>query len=200
MATNHGTASSQPLSTLLSEALAAFTIEVDNEFERQMGEAGYLGARLSLVVWSNLVRFVAGGGMPVRELAAQAFACQNRIKFELGCLERWGFVVLQPDPADSRAVPIAPHRQAHRNLRDGWGSGRGIRSDWVVRLTSKGLNASEIWPPLLEAVEQRWQTRFGNDDIDQLRQSLQAAVEQLDVELPHGLPGDLEITESSRLE
>lgn len=196
MSTDHGMASSQPLSTLLSQILVAFTIEIDNEFERRMGEAGYPGARLSLVVWSNAMRFLAGGGLPVRDLALQSLAHHDRVKFQLGCLERWGFVVLQPDPSDNRAVPIAAHRLAHRNLRDGWGSGRGIRADWIVRLTSKGVKANQIWPPLLKTMEQRWQTRFGKDEIRRLRQSLQAIVGQLDVELPHGLPGGLEPTES----
>jgi hypothetical protein len=51
--------SNRPLSALLSQVLVAFTIEVDNEFERRMGESGHPGARLSLVVWSNLMRVVA---------------------------------------------------------------------------------------------------------------------------------------------
>ncbi len=53
-----------PLSSLLSQALVAFTIELDNEFERRMAESGNHGARLSLVVWSNLMRFLVGGGLP----------------------------------------------------------------------------------------------------------------------------------------
>ena len=47
-----GPDSGRPLSALLSQVLVAFTVEFDNEFERQMAEAGYPGARLSLVVWS----------------------------------------------------------------------------------------------------------------------------------------------------
>ena len=144
-----------------------------------MSEAGYLGARLSLVVWANLMRFVAEGAVSVRGLAAQALAPDRQMKFELGCLERWGFVVLQPDPAG-------------RQLRDGWGSGRGIRADWMVRLTSKGLTASKIWPPLFHAIEQRWEKRFGGDEIGRLREALQHLAGKLDVELPHGLPGGWE--------
>jgi hypothetical protein len=37
---------SQPLSTILSHALVAFTIELDNEFERRFTEAG-AGARVA---------------------------------------------------------------------------------------------------------------------------------------------------------
>jgi hypothetical protein len=173
---------------LLSQVLIAFTVEFDNEFERRMGEAGYPGARLSLMLWTDLVRFVGAGAISVRDLAAQALAPEKQIKFELGCLERWGFVVLQPDPADDRPIPTRTHRLSGRELRDGWGSGRGIRADWMVRLTSKGLTASEIWPPLFELIEGRWERRFGKDEISRLRQALQDVVGQLEVELPHGLP------------
>jgi len=167
-------ASTRSLSALLSQVLVAFTVEFDNEFERRMGEASYLGARLSLVVWANLMRFV-GEGVTVRDLAAHALAPENHIKFELGCLERWGFVVLPPNPSGE--------------LRDGWGSGRGIRADWMVRLTPKGLTASEIWPPLFSEIEQRWETRFGKHEISCLRKTLQAVADKLDLELPDALPG-----------
>jgi hypothetical protein len=39
-----------------------------------MGEAGYPGARFSLVVCSNVMRFLAEGGVSVRDLVTQAFA------------------------------------------------------------------------------------------------------------------------------
>lgn len=59
------------LAALLSQVLVAFTVEFDNEFERRMGEAGYPGARLSLVVWANLMRFVAERGLSVRDLTVR---------------------------------------------------------------------------------------------------------------------------------
>jgi hypothetical protein len=58
VSTTRGISSSRSLAILLSQVLVAFTVEFDNEFERRMGEAGYLGAQLSLVVWANLMRFV----------------------------------------------------------------------------------------------------------------------------------------------
>ena len=165
---------SRSLSALLSQILVAFTVELDNEFERRMGEAGYFGARLSLVVWANLMRFAGEGAVSVRDLAAQALAPGNRMKFELGCLERWGFVVLRPDSGSEH--------------RAGWGSGRGIRAEWMVRLTPKGLTASRIWPPLFGEIEQRWERRFGQSEIGRLRRTLQGVADKLDVELPQGLP------------
>lgn len=173
MMENSSIASMRSLSALLSQVLVAFTVEFDNEFERRMGEAGYAGARLPLVVWTNLMRFV-GEGVTVGELAAHALAPENQIKFELGCLERWRFIVLPPSTSGE--------------LRNGWGSGRGIRADWIVRLTSKGLTASKIWPPLFGEIEGRWERRFGKDHTGRLRKTLRDVASKLDIELPHGLP------------
>jgi len=138
----------RPLPALLSQVLVAFTIELDNEFERRM----------------------------------------KGMHFLLGCLERWAFVVLAPDPGNQRAIPLRAHRLAGRTLRDGWGRGRGIRSGWLVHLTTKGRQAREIWPPLPDAIERRWKERFGKHEIGRLRDSLEHVAGQLDAELPQGLP------------
>lgn len=183
-----GTASPRPLSALLSQILVAFTVEFDNEFERQMAEAGDPGARLSLVVWANLLRFVGGGAIAVRDLAAQAMARESVVRFQLGCLERWRFVVLEPAEARSRPVPTRFHRQSGRVRRAGWGSGRGIGADWLVRLTSRGLTASAIWPPLFDMIERRWERRFGEDEIKGLRAVLHQIADRLSAELPLALP------------
>ena len=74
------------MSALLSAALVGFTVEFDNEFESRMRQAGYPGSVLSLTVWANLLRFLAGGDVCVRDLAARALKQENTVKFELGCL------------------------------------------------------------------------------------------------------------------
>ncbi len=140
------TVTMRPLPTLLSQILVAFTVEFDNEFERRMGKAGYPGALLSLSIWGSLMRFLSEGDISVQALEGRA---------GLGCLERWGFVTL-PRKAKS----------------DGWGSGRGIRGEWVVRLTEKGKKATEIWPPLFGEIERRWEKRFGRDAITELKEAL----------------------------
>jgi len=186
-------ASAKTWFALLSQLLVAFTVEFDNEFERRMIQAGYHGALLSMVLWNNLVRFTTQGPISVRELAHQALAPEAQIKFQLGCLERWGFVVLQPDSPDDRPVPSRLHRSG-RLLRDGWGSGRGIRSGWKVLLTDKGRKAGELWPPLFGEIERRWQERFGGGDIASLRKALEEILGKMEVELPEGLPGVWETT------
>ena len=154
-----GVASRLPLSALLSHVLVAFTIEFDNEFEHQMPHTTTWGPAahsrhgpwlVSLVMWSNFMQFVGEDGVPLRELESLA-----RIT-NLKGLERWGYVVVEPDPADSRTAPP--------------------RSDWVVRPTPAGRRAQAVWRPLADVIEKRWQARFGKDDIRTLRESLERLV------------------------
>jgi hypothetical protein len=159
----------KPLSALLSQILIAYTVELDSEFERRMRETQSRSARLSLVIWLNVLRFLADGPVSVRTLAAHALAGEDQGKAPLCCLERWGFILLQP------------------GKRAGFGSGRGIRADWPVQLTASGETAIRIWPELIPQIDARWSKRFG-DDATRLRHSLEAIEHQIDLELPQGLP------------
>ncbi len=167
MAATGQVAGDLPLSALLSQALVAFTIEFDNEYEHRMphrttrSSAGVAGPWLvSLVMWSNLMRFVDEDGVAVGELQDQGG--------NLAGMERWGYVVVKPNPADPRPKP--PRRA------------------WMVRPTAKGRRAQSVWRPLANVIEQRWQTRCGADDIGTLRESLQMLVGELDRKLPEYLP------------
>ena len=162
-------ASCKPLSALLSQILVAYSVELDCEFERRMLQTPSRSARLSLVIWLNLLEFLADGPVSVRTLASRALTAEGRVTAELGCLERWGVVALQP------------------GKRAGFGSGRGIRADWPVRLTASGETAVRIWPDLIPEIDARWSKRFG-DDTARLRCALEAIERQIDLELPQGLP------------
>jgi hypothetical protein len=168
----------KPLSALLSQLLVAYTIELDNEFELRMAEGGFPGARLSLTVWTNIVQFIAGEGITVRDLIAPSTVTFDQLKLALGCLERWGFVTLQQEKS------VNP-KEARR---DGWGSGRGIVLTMNIHLTRKGKEAARIWPPLWKEIEERWKLRFGRNEILDLCKSLEEISEQKEVELPMGLP------------
>jgi hypothetical protein len=159
----------KPLSALLSQILVAYTVEIDCEFERRMLQMQSRGARLSLVIWLNLLRFLADGPVSVRTLASRALTPETGAIATLGCLERWGVVELQP------------------GMRAGFGSGRGIRADWPVQLTASGEAAVKIWRGLLAEIDACWSKRFG-DDATKLRRSLEAIEHQIDLELPQGLP------------
>jgi len=149
-----------PLSTLLSQVLVAFTIEFDNEFERQMPHwtTNYrppAGTRqgvwlVSMAMWTNCMQFVGEEGISVGELERLA-----RTKTNLNGMERWGYT---------------------------------LRSAGLIRATPKGRMAQQVWGPLFGAIEERWRARFGKDEIQHLRESLWALVSRFDVDLPDCLP------------
>jgi hypothetical protein len=86
-----------PLPTLLSWALVAFTIELDNEFEHQMTAATRRRPfRASLVVWENYLRIVGDGPLRVSDLGRLA-GVSERVHPYLA-VERWGYVVTESDP------------------------------------------------------------------------------------------------------
>src|SRR5277367_1150288 len=138
-----------PLSALLSQVLVAFTIEFDNEAERQLQhrttrhsstkQASTSGSLhtpwlVSLAMWSNCMQFVGEQGVRVGELESLA-----RTKTNLNGMVRWGYVVVEPDPA--RGLKPRP-------------------SDRLIRATPAGRKAQEVWRPLSGVIEKLWQERF----------------------------------------
>lgn len=98
-------------------------------------------------------------------------ACGSSVKKEfvlvslrISPAQRWGYVVVAPDPDHARTKPP--------------------RSNWVIRATLKGRKAQEVWRPLFDMIEKRWRERFGGGEIEQLRESLGALIGQITVELP----------------
>ncbi len=162
--------SGQPLSALLSQTMVAFTIEFDNEFEHQMphrtsnhGGSGQGPWLVSMAMWSNCMQFIGDEGVTVAELGDLA-----RTPTNLNGMVRWGYVIVEPNPADHRPKPP--------------------RSEWVIRATPKGRMAQEVWRPLFSVIEKRWQGRFGKDHTGRLRKSLEALIGRIDVDLPDCLP------------
>jgi methyltransferase (TIGR00027 family) len=160
------------LSALLSQALVAFTIELDNEAEHRLphrttnhGVAG-LGDGTwltSVAMFENCLRFVTDQPITVGELETLARTGTN-----LDGMRRWGYVTI-----DGTAKKI-------HHGRPGPGA--------VLRATARGLRARQIWLPLPAVIEQRWTERFGAGPIGQLRQALQAVAGRLDPGLPDTLP------------
>jgi DNA-binding MarR family transcriptional regulator len=98
---------SQPtpsLPTALSQALIAFTIEFDNEFEHRIehhtGNKPGGGVWLtSMVMWSNFMRLIPAGGVALRAVEAN-----GRIT-NLGGLQRWGYISVEPADQTVRLKP-----------------------------------------------------------------------------------------------
>jgi methyltransferase (TIGR00027 family) len=167
-----GSASAFPLSALLSQALVAFTIEYDNEFEHRMPHATTnhgrtAGARhtpwlVSRVMWATCMRYVGDDWLSLPRLEELAGTSTN-----LAGMQRWRYIEVHPDPA---ARPKPP------------------RTSLKVRATPAGLQARQVWQPLDAEIEQRWADRFGAAAVDQLGQALRAVESQLRVRLPGCLP------------
>jgi DNA-binding MarR family transcriptional regulator len=163
------------LTTLLSHALVAFTIEFDNEFEHRMphrtttlsetdeGRRSQSLWLVSMAMWCNCLRFVSEDWMPVAEMDRLARTATN-----LDGMRRWRYVDVEPQPDDRRSKPP--------------------RGDLLVRITARGMRAKEVLRPLGDIVEARWRERFGAAAIDDLRASLSALVTQLDAGLPDCMP------------
>ncbi len=159
-------------SALLSQALVALTVELDNEAEHRLphrttaygaadqGDGAWL---VSLVMFENCLRFVTDEPITVAELETLARTGTN-----LDGMRRWGHITI-----DGTA------RRIHKG-RPGPGA--------VLRATARGLHARETWLPLPALVEQRWRERFGAAPIGQLRCSLESVAARLDPGLPDCLP------------
>lgn len=171
----------RPLSGVLSQALIAYTIEFDNEFERRMRKVGHPGF-LSLTAWANIVRYLSAEGFSIGALAAQSSVKPKETYVVLGALERWGFVVLQPPAGPSAGRPDTAHR------RVGFGGPRGLTAQWQVLPTDRTMTALGAWPSVLKHTEQQWCSRFGAESMDELRGALGRLLDTFDEPLPQGLP------------
>ena len=160
------------LSALLSQALVALTVELDNEAEHRLphrtttygaadqGDGAWL---VSLVMFENCLRFVTDQPITVAELETLARTGTN-----LDGMRRWGHITI-----DGTA------RKIHKG-RPG--------PNAVLRATARGLHARGTWLPLPALVEQRWRERVGAAPIGQLRRSLESVAARLDPGLPDCLP------------
>lgn len=152
---------------LLSQALVAYTIEVDNEVERRMphftlkygsSNPGFGSPWLiSSAFWFNFLRYAGHGMTPVSELATRSGYPEARVTSAVAGLTRWGYVLHHPDPNDGRPKP--PKR------------------DWVVTPTTNGKRWHEAFPEVIADVETAWTNRHDADAMSALRAALTAAVE-----------------------
>lgn len=153
-----------PLSTLLSWALVAFTIEADNEFEsttphvttrsRQEVAPGSLPWLTSMTTWYSCLQYVPDGGIALPELERLSLG-QCRLRGSNPGMVRWGYLTV-----------------------DGG----------VVRRTGAGTRAARTWAGLSNLVEQRWAARYGVRVVTRLRAALQSTSGATDPALPDAVP------------
>jgi hypothetical protein len=154
-----------PIPTLLSHALVAMTIGLDNELEQRMGHTTNLGRRrglsaegpwlVSWSTWASLLRFVPAQGISLQDLRRRPGVSERHLGGKNPGVIRWGYVTL---------------------------------SGGVVRPTSHLREASEIFPLLPDLVETKWADHLGARIVDQLKEVLGELLFQVHQELPHYLP------------
>ena len=133
-----------PLPSLLLQVLVAFTIEFDNEFEhrtphRTSTEPAANNPRnlpwlVSLAMWSNFMRFVPEDGISVRELQRLTGHANVGMRQWLTRMEPWwGYVVVRPDPADSRPARGSEYDTQYKNTHHPRPSGSASLRDTCYR-------------------------------------------------------------------
>jgi DNA-binding MarR family transcriptional regulator len=165
---------SRPLPTLLSQALVAHTVELDNEAEHRLPhrttrhddpDVASSGPWLvSFALWANVLQYVDGDGTTVADLRARA----GTDRLLLSGLRRWGYVsVAAPDGQPLRNPP---------------------QEEAVVRPRKASRRAREVWPPLPALIDDRWRARLGGPAVDRLEATLSTVFEQLPIDPPAFLP------------
>jgi hypothetical protein len=152
---------------LLSQALVALTIEVDDAFELETphrttrhGSSASRGAPwlVSSAMWFNCLRFLDDAGVTVGELERRA-----RTPTNLDGMRRWRYLTIESTARRPGAAAL-------------------------LRPTAAGQRARDTWPTVHELVESRWAARDGQDRLDRLRAALNRTVEGIPFQLPDCLP------------
>jgi methyltransferase (TIGR00027 family) len=123
-----------PLWALLSRTLLAFATQYE------------AGPGPSLAVSANVLRVLAGTGVPSSGIPALAGVSKESVAMAAGWLRGAGLVTEGPDPAGGRRK--------------------------VTRLTPRGAAARDEYPARTAEVERDWRARFGDATVSALRRSV----------------------------
>lgn len=150
---------SPPLGSRVSQALVAFTIEADNQFERGMIELGRPGMRTSLIMWAGVMRYVPLEGVGLDDLVRRCGLTADAVKFAVGGLQRWGYL----------------HQLDQGELAPTSASGRGK----TARLTEAGLESVHRSAKIDDEIIQGWRLVHGAS-VDQLDDTLTELISRRD--------------------
>lgn len=179
LAYDGGMRSDPPLPALLSQVLVAFIIEFDNEFERQTPHRTTLYGStpgsvnppwlVSMEMWSKFLRFIPDTSVSVAELHRLTGMDRKSVDVWLLRLWKWwGYIAVESPVSAGKSKRISPEA--------------------MVRMTTGGRKAVAVWRPLTDAIEERWLQRFGQKEIENLKNALSEVHIQLDSDLPDHLP------------
>ena len=157
---------------MLSQALVAYAIEFDNEFERRIRGTWARPFLTSIVMWSNFMRYVPEDGTSVGSVGEQACLASSAVNSLVGALERWNYIGV--------GDPAAP-------TRTGVGTARGVTPDAPLRPSVTGALAQQLWSPLAAEIDARWEGRLGPQCVGDLRTALGSIHDRLGP-MPRFLP------------
>lgn len=149
-----------------SRALIAFTIEYDNDWEKNFWlplKAKPL--RVSMVMWENFLRLVPTKGISLRKLASKAGYPKGKAHPCIAGMIRWRFVTAEPN-----------------------NEGKKGKLEQIIKPTTVGKRAAAYWRTLAGKIETRWEQRFGKNQVSELKQSLVDLIDQFEIRLPHYFP------------
>lgn len=114
---------------------------------------------ISLAICADVIRVLNTEGVRVRDLPALSGVSKEAIAMAFGILRK------------ARLAVVAKESR---------------KSPWhVARLTEAGVAIQNSYPALLAAIEERWQSRFGVDEVSALRQAAETIVgDSMDPESP----------------
>ena len=166
-----------PLPAQLSAAFVALAVEIDNTAEQQIAHhtTSYGGSSAgggtvwlaSIAMWFNALRAL----VDVDTLTVGEVRRRTGLDTNVDGLRRWGYVTVD-------GVGTNLHEQKRPAPKPGS----------VLRLSSRGRDAAEVWAPLPATIEQHWRDRFGGAAVDRLRAALAAVLEPEQRALPDYLP------------
>jgi DNA-binding MarR family transcriptional regulator len=105
---------------------------------------------LSLAICANVLRVIDDSGVRIRDPPRLAGVSKVAIKMATGFLAKERYIVIEADPSAARTK--------------------------LIRLTPKGRDAHGAYLQRLRAIEERWQERFGKENIRNLREALERLV------------------------
>ena len=131
-----------PLATLLARTESLLTAE----FDQRLAAAGF--PDLSFALGTNILRHLdADAGLRVGALAEMSVVTKQAISQQLAHVQAHGYVIVERDPADSRAK--------------------------TVRLTKRGAESQRVARRLFAELERDWRDRYGHERLRQLRDHLE---------------------------
>jgi DNA-binding MarR family transcriptional regulator len=109
-------------------------------------------SELSLAMSANVVRVLGRKGLRLRDIPQLSGVSKAAVAMALSYLTKRGFTAIEKDPSAARGK--------------------------IIRLTRKGLDPQNHYHARIGEIETAWKTRFGKSAMSELREAVQAIVEE----------------------